>query len=299
MFYVYKWFIIDTNEIFYIGKGCNNRAKSKSGRNKLFQSYIAKYKCSYEILKYFNKEEDALVYEKQLISELKSKGLCKCNLDAGGKGGYHFVWTDELRDYMSKHNGMKSQKQRDRMSKFNPMKNPEISAKVANKNKKQPVIANKCYKDIQEASHQLKVSECTIRCWCNTGINSKQEICHWLGCEPKNGIYSNKHYKAVIYKNKEYKNKKSFYIENGISRTTASYWLKRGFDTVGNVCRYKDDNKNHIFIKRITSSKPITINNKHYSSVTEAARCLGIKETALHYHLHNNTGRYNFKYDNQ
>ena len=29
MFYVYEWFRTDTNEIFYVGKGCNRRYKVK------------------------------------------------------------------------------------------------------------------------------------------------------------------------------------------------------------------------------------------------------------------------------
>lgn len=28
MFYVYEWYIVETGEIFYVGKGCKNRYKS-------------------------------------------------------------------------------------------------------------------------------------------------------------------------------------------------------------------------------------------------------------------------------
>lgn len=37
MFYVYEWYNIDTNEIFYVGKGCGERYKQATKRNKLFQ----------------------------------------------------------------------------------------------------------------------------------------------------------------------------------------------------------------------------------------------------------------------
>lgn len=29
MFYVYKWYNLDNNEVFYVGKGCKNRYKDK------------------------------------------------------------------------------------------------------------------------------------------------------------------------------------------------------------------------------------------------------------------------------
>ena len=32
-FYVYEWYNIDTNEVFYVGKGCGNRYKTTSRRN--------------------------------------------------------------------------------------------------------------------------------------------------------------------------------------------------------------------------------------------------------------------------
>lgn len=53
MFYVYEWYIIDTNEIFYIGKGKDKRYKITSKRNKLFTDTIQKYNCNSRIIKYF------------------------------------------------------------------------------------------------------------------------------------------------------------------------------------------------------------------------------------------------------
>ena len=42
-YYVYEWYVIDTNEIFYVGKGSRNRYKY-TDRNALFQEMIKKYK---------------------------------------------------------------------------------------------------------------------------------------------------------------------------------------------------------------------------------------------------------------
>lgn len=38
-YYIYEWFIVDTDEVFYVGKGKERRAETVSGRNKFFYGY--------------------------------------------------------------------------------------------------------------------------------------------------------------------------------------------------------------------------------------------------------------------
>lgn len=300
MFYVYQWYIVDTKEIFYVGKGCRDRVKTTSQRNKLFKEVLKNNKCDYKIVKYFKTEEEALKFEHNLICDLKSKNQCKCNLDDGGKGGMHFIWTNELRAYMSKYNGMKSENQRKRMSENNPMKNPDVSKKMADKIRKHPIIDGKYYNSVEEASLDLNVSVFTIRDWCKRGVNPQNIKCRW-SCDPEKNItyYDESHCKKVIYKGIIYNSKKEFCSINKISKNTGYKWCKKGFDSQGNECRLLGDTNEYVFKRNMTSSKPIIIDGIRYPSVLEASRVLGIKETTLHYHIHNNTGRYNFKYDNQ
>ena len=42
-FYVYEWYIVDTNEVIYVGKGTGNRYK-QTNRNKMFNDFIARTK---------------------------------------------------------------------------------------------------------------------------------------------------------------------------------------------------------------------------------------------------------------
>ena len=35
--YVYEWYNVDTNEVFYVGKGRNNRMHSMKNRNQYFK----------------------------------------------------------------------------------------------------------------------------------------------------------------------------------------------------------------------------------------------------------------------
>lgn len=38
--YVYEWYNVDTNEVFYVGKGINNRMHSMKNRNQYFLRYV-------------------------------------------------------------------------------------------------------------------------------------------------------------------------------------------------------------------------------------------------------------------
>lgn len=76
-YYVYEWYIEDTNEIFYVGKGTGNRVTSMKNRNSYFKNIRKKYKCNYRILKYFRNENDAYNYELKRGLELKEIGQAK------------------------------------------------------------------------------------------------------------------------------------------------------------------------------------------------------------------------------
>lgn len=76
-FYVYEWFIVETGEIFYVGKGTGNRVTSMKDRNAYFKNIRTKYKCDYRILRYFDNEEDAYNFELERGLELKKSGQAR------------------------------------------------------------------------------------------------------------------------------------------------------------------------------------------------------------------------------
>lgn len=77
-YYVYIWFLVDTKEVFYVGKGSGNRVTSMKDRNKHFRNIRKKCNCDYEIVKYFDNEEDAYNYEKELGIKYKNIGQAWC-----------------------------------------------------------------------------------------------------------------------------------------------------------------------------------------------------------------------------
>lgn len=184
-FYVYEWFIKDTDEIFYVGKGCRRRYRDMKSRNQIFLDIVNNNNCDSRIIQYFENENDALKAEHERIIELKEKGLCKANLDDGGYGGLNFVWTNEMREYKSKYNPMKEPEQRKRMSEKNPMKNPEIAKKAGKKHRRAVIINGQYFDGVKIAAKHFNVHEQTVSSWCKRGYNTNGEPCRYADEEQK------------------------------------------------------------------------------------------------------------------
>ena len=69
-------------EIFYIGKGCGERAGVRKERNTIWENYVSLIDGDYQVLiiKRFSRESDALKFEKQLIE--KHKPCCNIAMNA-------------------------------------------------------------------------------------------------------------------------------------------------------------------------------------------------------------------------
>lgn len=184
MFYVYEWYIKETNEIIYVGKGSKKRYLSKQ-HNYLFKKTIQKYKCESRIIKYFEREQDAYMYEYERIKELKEINQCVCNIIQGGYGGGNSYknkcnrWTPDEKLKYSINNVMKDKKQRERMKKNNPMKNKEYALKNGLKHRKPFIIGNKEYQTLQEASKEYNVTIQCIKYYLNKGKDNKGNKCYY------------------------------------------------------------------------------------------------------------------------
>ena len=104
-FYVYGHFTLDTNELFYIGKGVSKRAWIKRERNPFWSSIIKKHGYRVEVLLDGLEEDYAYFQEYMAIKELKPRA----NLNPGGIGAcseqLFLRWQDiEFQEKMKKAN---------------------------------------------------------------------------------------------------------------------------------------------------------------------------------------------------
>lgn len=85
-FYVYEWYIVETGEIFYVGKGSGNRVTSLKDRNNYFKNIRAKHECNYRIVQRFDNEEDAYDFELEYGKQLKERGQARACYVLGNYG---------------------------------------------------------------------------------------------------------------------------------------------------------------------------------------------------------------------
>lgn len=292
MYYVYEWYIKDTDEIIYVGKGTRNRYKVRK-HNKLFNEMIRRFECDSRIVKEFKTEKEAFDYEYERINTLKEKNECVCNIHKGGYGGSTEWWNEELRKRYSEKNVMKSEYQRERMSKSNPMKDPVIAEKTNGQKRKAVIIGDIEYRSIKEAHIALNVTTETIVLWCNKGINSLGQKCRYKGkpqVEYEGKRYNKGGSKSVVYQGIEYECVKDFAVAIGIAENTAHSWLRRGYNPDGIPCRYKNDNRElyyeNRFVKRNKArAKTVIVNGIEYKSCLDASQKLNIPKTTLYSYL--------------
>ena len=304
MYYVYEFYIVETGEIIYAGKGTGNRYRVRCQRNPLLTDMFNRYNCESRIVKEFESEKDAFSFEYEYIRSLKEKGQCVCNIHSGGAGGSGEFWTAELREEYSKNNVMKSKAQRMRMSRENPMKNKEIAEHVNSQKRRPVIIGDTEYCSVKEAHEATGAAVDTIRNWCLKGINNDGELCRYKDSEQV--VFSGKRYnkggcKGFTYKGEHYESPVDLAEELRCNVSKLYHWLKKGFDPYGYPIRYDDDERELVFELKKGANYPVIVNGEHYPSISEASRSIGVSSQWLGDILkgkHKST-KYICEYDNQ
>lgn len=196
MFYVYEWFIVATGEIFYVGKGTGKRYLVKK-RNYIFDAIIKNEKCDVRIVKTFDDELESFKYEEQRIQELWKKGEAKANLRFGGNGGVASVWTQEMREKMSRDNPMKDELQKQRMRDNNPMYNPETAKKMALSKSKPIIINGEEFATPKLAAEHYSVGVACVYKWAKRGYTTDGLPCHYKNEKQADFTFSKTCSKAI------------------------------------------------------------------------------------------------------
>lgn len=101
-FYVYEWYVKNTNEVIYVGKGKGNRYKTLRGRNKFFLDMYNTHECDVRIVKDNLSEKDAFEEERKLIRYYRDNHpeYRLTNQSDGGEGNSGWVAPEEYRENM-------------------------------------------------------------------------------------------------------------------------------------------------------------------------------------------------------
>lgn len=103
IYYVYIWYITDTNEVFYVGKGKGDRYKQISGRNKFFTDMYNSHNCNVKKIYENLTEKEAFDKEVETIKWYKENTNYRLtNQTDGGEGTSGWVPSQEFKDKQSK-----------------------------------------------------------------------------------------------------------------------------------------------------------------------------------------------------
>ena len=101
-FVVYLHERLDTNAVFYVGKGTHKRVRQKCNRNPHWHRIVAKAGgFNDHLIAKGLMESEALELERLLIAEMRERGLEICNMTNGGDGISGYRFSDVARKAMS------------------------------------------------------------------------------------------------------------------------------------------------------------------------------------------------------
>jgi len=109
-YYIYFHIRLDTDTVFYVGKGCGRRANSKRNRNDYWHNIVNTANYKSKIVLQGLTESEALDKEKELIHLLKTVGQAEANLMLSGNSSFpqgYRPWnkgkslTKEIKDKIS------------------------------------------------------------------------------------------------------------------------------------------------------------------------------------------------------
>lgn len=90
MFYTYAHVTLDTNKVFYIGKGTGRRMFRHDARNSHWHNVVKKHGFKAIKLAEWATDKDAFEHEKLLIQSFKDIGYKLVNQSLGGDGNSYF-----------------------------------------------------------------------------------------------------------------------------------------------------------------------------------------------------------------
>lgn len=95
-FYIYEWYIVDTGEVFYVGKGTGGRYKEHRRRNKMFLDFYRTHTCDVRLI-YIDLYEDEAFYLEHLtiMYYIQNTNFRLTNQNTGGSGGQRQLYRTQ------------------------------------------------------------------------------------------------------------------------------------------------------------------------------------------------------------
>lgn len=199
VFYVYEYTRLDTNEVFYVGKGKGNRYKEIKKRNDVFLAIINSTTYKVEKILEDLSESDAFEAEVSFIKYRKSLGQASCNLTNGGEGSSGYITKDSTKQLLStllkgRTSPMKGRKQSDeakiKNSKSHRGKKRSIQFKENQRKAASKQVIDTStgiiYSSLKEASVVTGISYGLLKAWLGGFNKNKTTLIYLSSYSPLN-----------------------------------------------------------------------------------------------------------------
>ena len=188
MFYTYVHIRSDNDQVFYVGKGKDDRMQSKRSRNKHWHNIVAKVGYRVEYVGLWFTEAEAYDHEKSLIAYYRSQGARLCNQTIGGEGVVGLSHSNESKAKFSastKAMWDDPDLKKERMDAMRKGWQSEKSKEKARKN------LEKMKQSLDQKSHQKYMSDLTKARWADPefkAIQAEKSKARWADPEFKERI---------------------------------------------------------------------------------------------------------------
>ena len=213
-YYVYEWIRLDTNEPFYVGKGCGNRWKDLTrGNNNHFNNIVKSIPIAVNILHDNLTEQMAYDLEVWYIREYRDiVGYDMCNINDGGEGQslcgeangfYGKCHTEETKKTIGEKS--KERNQGENNPFYGKHHNEETKQKMRGRNKSQEEI-NKMLESRRSYDYENNPKSKRIICLNTLTIyNCIKSAIDEFGTESiYNTLGENPHQKSIVYNGEHY-----------------------------------------------------------------------------------------------
>lgn len=160
-YYVYEWFIKDTKEVFYVGKGCRERWRTKKRENKFFMNMLRTHECDVRKVKENLTEQEAFDLEIKLISYYRENTNFRLtNIQDGGENPPTFYGEESpaKRPEVRKKIGMSNHNRYEE----NPELRKEVSQRIkafCDSDEGKVIVSRRSKKNMSNPEVRYKISE--------------------------------------------------------------------------------------------------------------------------------------------
>ena len=286
-YYVYIWFIKDTNEVFYVGKGKGKRYQQTSNRNKFFTDMYKTHSCDVKKIYENLTESEAFQKERETVKWYRENTNFRLtNQTDGGEGSSGWIPPKEFKEKQSKihkeqwqDEEFRNKMMAIRMDENGPYKSQEFREKISQlvQGENNPNYNNHWTEEMKESLRQKqKENDLYLN---ETNPNAKRVICIETG-----EVFDCIKFAIEEYNIKDHSNM-SAALKHPIRTAGGYHWAEHTDEFLDDEYRL-----NYLIDVCLLNTRVVPVicleDKIVFTNAASLAKSIGVTEAYVRYHLH-------------